>query len=357
MKKILIMAVAAIMATMSAQAQKLQTVDKKGQPVPYASVLTEDGNFVGVTDLNGILDDVKGAKTVSISHVAYKTKTVNVGQGSVVTLEDSDFDLPEITVSKKPLVYVQTYYRILCMSVDDDMPVTYFRAGVLDNAYDIQKKDVSADEDHFSACNMGLAKTILNAFLNPFIKRLAALKVDNMETRIKKGYDGIDIDFVPNGPGKQNIVDQFGLVGTVTDDEGERRYSCDTHLMRNHEIQATGNDKKIAKAEKKDNKKKDRKDQTFFVFRIDEDGKYAPEDFVMSQNYETYTDAKDGHVMHILMQVYSAERAYVTKEELKQMKKDNKMKMTYENIVEYERTHHIPPLSDVFQKSIQEIVK
>lgn len=49
------------------------------------------------SDLNGILDDVKGAEVVSVTHVAYQPKKVKVGQGGRVTLEDADFGLPEIT--------------------------------------------------------------------------------------------------------------------------------------------------------------------------------------------------------------------------------------------------------------------
>ena len=95
-----------MMVTMGAKAQKIQTVDKDGQPIAYASIITEDGTFIGTTDLDGILDDVKGAEVVSITHVAYQPKKVKVGQGGRVTLEDADFGLPEITVTKKSHVYV-----------------------------------------------------------------------------------------------------------------------------------------------------------------------------------------------------------------------------------------------------------
>lgn len=113
MKKILVIVAVAIMTAMSVQAQKIQTVDKDGQPIPYASIFTEAGDIIGTTGLDGILNDVKGVEVVSITHVAYKSKKVKVGQGGRVTLEDADFDLPEITVTKKPLVYVQTYYRMV----------------------------------------------------------------------------------------------------------------------------------------------------------------------------------------------------------------------------------------------------
>ena len=49
MKKILLAVAVAIMTAMSAQAQKIQTVDKNGQPIPYASIFTEAGDIIGRT--------------------------------------------------------------------------------------------------------------------------------------------------------------------------------------------------------------------------------------------------------------------------------------------------------------------
>ena len=36
--------------------------------------IAEDGKFIGTTDLNGVLNDVKGSEVVSITHVAYQPK-------------------------------------------------------------------------------------------------------------------------------------------------------------------------------------------------------------------------------------------------------------------------------------------
>ena len=359
MKKILLMAAVAFITILSVNAQKIHTVDKDGQPIPYASISTEAGDIIGTTDLNGILNDVKGAEVVSITHVAYKSKKVKVGQGGRVTLEDADFHLPEISVTKKPLVYVQTYYRIIYRDDDSEMPVYYYRAGVLNNSYDKKTKKVSSDEDHFSACNIGIIKTALNTVLNAHIKQMANLRMGKVETRMKNNFKAIGLTFVPDGPGKQRITDQFGNVGSVTDnhEKGERRYSYDSHQLGQHKIQATGSDKKKAKAEKRENRKKNRKDQDFTVYRIDEDGNYTPEDFVMSQRATTYDNEKNNSHTNMMMQVFTVDRAYVTKDELKKLKKEKKMKMTYQNLQQLERSHNIPPLPAELQKRINEVVK
>ena len=239
MKKLLMMVVVAMMTAMGAQAQRIQTVDKDGQPIPYASVFTEAGDFIGTTGLDGIINDLQGAEVVTITHVAYMSKTVKVGQGGSVTLEDADFDLPEITVTNKPLVYVQTYYRMVFQGENDEMPIYFYRAGVLNNSYEKKTKKASADENHFSACNVGIFKTALNTVLNAHIKQMASLKMGKFENRMKKKYKDIGLSFVSNGPGKQRITDKFGTVGSVTDNQnkGERRYSYDSHQLTQHMIQ------------------------------------------------------------------------------------------------------------------------
>ena len=303
---------------------------------------------------------MKGAEVVSITHVAYKSKKVRVGQGGRVTLEDADFDVPEITVTKKPLVYAQTYYRMVYQNDDPDLPVYYYRAGVLNNSYDKKTKKVSSDENHLSICNNGILKAALNPILNAHIKQMANLKTGKLETRMKNNLKEIGLNFVLDGPGKQRITDKFGTVGSVTDNQGqgERRYSYDSNQLRLHKIQVTGSDKKKAKADKREDRKKNRKDLDFTVYRIDEDGNYAPEDFIMSQRSTTYDDEKNnGSHTNIMMQVFTVDRAYVTKDELKQLKKENKMKMTYQNLQQFERGHKIPPLPAEFQKRINEAMK
>ena len=348
-----------VLIATSASAQKLQTVDKDGQPVPYASIIGEDGSIIGTTNLEGILDDVKGAEVVSITHVAYQPKKVKVGQGGRVTLEDADFDLPEVTVTKKPLVYVQTYYRMVYLDDNPDLPFCYYRSGVLNNSFERQSQKVSMDEKHFSACNVGILKTALNTVLGLYIKKIAGLKTEKVESRMEKKYKEIGLSFVPDGSGKKRITDMYGTVGIVTDNQAkdERRYSYESHELSKHMVKATGSDKKKAKAEKKEERHKDRVDQDFIVYRIDEDGNYSPEDFIMAQGATSYFDEKDkGHV-NILLQVFTTECAYVTKDELKQRKKDNKMDMKYQNLLKFERDHKIPDMPEDLKKRINEVVK
>lgn len=359
MKRILMMAAVAMITAMTMNAQRIQVCDSEGQPVPYAHIINDNGDIIGTTNLNGILDDVKGAKVISVSHIAYKPKKVNVERGGRITLEDIEFDLPAITITTKPQVYVQTYYRMFYMNDDPEMPAYYYRGGLLNNYFDNNTRKRSSDEDHFSACNIGILKTLLNTLLSPYIKQFAGLSMNKVEDRMKKKYGKTELSITPDGTDRQRITDKFGVVGSITDnhEKGERRYSYDLHLMQQHLLQITGSDKKIAKAAKREETELNRKDQDFTIYLIDENGNYDPEDFVMSQVATSYDDAKDNSHVNIIMQVFTTKRAYVTKDELKKIKKENKMKMTYENLIQFERSHNIPPLAADLQKHIKEIVK
>ena len=52
-----------------------------------------------------------------------------------------------------------------------------------------------------------------------------------------------------------------------------------------------------------------------------------------------------------------ADRAYVTKTELKDRKKANKMKLNYANIRQFERDHNIPALAPAVQQKLNELWK
>ena len=121
-------AILTLCGTMSVNAQKIEIVDVDGNAVPYASVMTADATLIGVTGMDGVIADIEGAKTVVISHVAYQPKTVAVeADGLRVTLEDADFNLPEITVTKKDYTYLQRYYRVVIINKDG---VLYYRSGI-----------------------------------------------------------------------------------------------------------------------------------------------------------------------------------------------------------------------------------
>ena len=352
-----------LVALLPASAQKIQTLDKDGQPVPYVSIMTPDARFIGITDLNGIIDDVNGADTISVSHIAYKPKLYKVnGKSGHITLEDADFGLPEITVTKKPLVYVQTYYRMYIYS--EERGIIYFRCGITDNSYDRKTKKLKADTNHGSKAIMGIIKTLVNSMIGGTLDRHSHIRMKKIEDNIKKNYPHLNIKFTQDGPNRKHISDDKGTLGYVTDNQstGLRRYTFDTGKAYEHELEASGNTKKLAKREKRKNKAKNttKAETNYRVYRIDENGNYAPEDFVLYQMTESYDhEVEDGKTDHRILafEVFTTDRAYVTKDELKQLKKESKIKINYKNVMQFERQHKVPPMSDAVQKRLNELWK
>ena len=361
MNKILLLAVVAIMATMSAEAQRIRTIDKDGQPVPYVSVLTTDAKYIGITDIDGVLADVKGADTISVSHVAYKPKLYKVnGHSGTVTLEDADFGLPEIVVKKKPYVYVQTYYRVYFY--DDEDGIVYYRAGLTDNVLDRAKKKITASTSSTSKAIYGVVKTAINAFAGGILDKHSQIKMKSVEGRIKDKSKDLQIKVVDEGNGRKRITDFKGTIGYITDNKeaGLRRCTYDAAKLSAHKLELQGKDKKLKKREAEEAKERNKKDDDFLLYRIDSDGNWTPEDFIMSQHMSSYDkDNREGKNVHHVncIQVFTVERAYVDKNELKQMKKENKMKMTYQNIRQFERTHNIPALAPAIQQKLNELWK
>lgn len=356
MKKYLL-CLAACLIAIGAKAQKIEVVDTDGNGIPYASILTPDADYIGVTNLEGILSDAKGAKDITVSHVAFKTKRVKLdGKDVRITLEEADFSLEEITVEPKPFIYVQTYYRLYIHNEEDG--IIYYRAGLTDNCYDPKKKVVTAKTSHISKAKMAIIKAIVG-MLGSALDELSQIKAEKVEDRILKKGKLMGMTITDVAPGKKRIDDKWGTLGYITDDKdsGLRRFSYDFHKLFMHYMEAKGMDKELAKKKKRDEKKKNRTETDYSVYQIDENGNYGPEDFVMMEDLTNYDVEEDGKTVHSIngMQVYTIERAYVTKEELKLRKKQNKMKMTLQNIKQFEQQHNIPPLPASVQKAIDEL--
>lgn len=358
MRKLLLI-ISACLVVIGAKAQKVEVFDTDGNPVPYASVLTPDAEFIGTTNLEGVLTDAKGEKNITITHVAFKPKNVKLdGKDVRVVLEDADFNLAEITVQPKPFIYVQTYYRLFIFSEKEG--IIYYRAGLTDNTYDPQKKKVTASTSHIARAKKGIIKTVLG-MLGFALDALSEIKVKSVEERLQSKGKNIGLTITDVAPGKKRISDKFGTLGYITDDKetSTRRFSYNFHELYMHYLQSQGMEKELEKKKKRDSKKKNRTETDYSVYQIDENGNYNPEDFVMMEDLTSYDEEIDGETDHFIngMQVFTIERAYVTKEELKQRKKDNKLKMNMSNVQQFERQHNIPALPPSVQKAIEGLNK
>ena len=95
------------------------------------------------------------------------------------------------------------------------------------------------------------------------------------------------------------------------------------------------------------------------VFRLDEEGKVQPDDFVMELSHWEY-DAKSGKKITIIY-LYAADKGYVDqaafKARSKELNKGRSGDMSLDELAEYERTHNIPALASEQIKAIQKLTK
>ena len=180
------MAAVALMTAFNVHAQRIQVVDNDGNGIPLVSVLTEDGTYIGTTGLDGVLADVKGAAKVAVTHVAYKPQLITVAslQGGLITMEDIGYDLEEIVVKPKPLIYVEVLYRVYVYRNDS---LCYFLSGIMPNAYDIQKKKIeitvsTGDMLHINSFDLDLLHELLIVCIES-IQGIHHVMVDHVGSR------------------------------------------------------------------------------------------------------------------------------------------------------------------------------
>ena len=360
MKKHILLFVAVVMAMVNVAAQRIKTVDTDGNPVSYATVSdVEAGRILGYTDMQGELADVGGAKTIAITHVAFKSKVLSSGSipnNGVIVLQDGDYDLPEITITKKDYIYVQTYYRLLYM---DDDTLVYYRSGLTDNAYDIQRKKLSTSHSHFSKATVGIIKFTLDRIIGGRIDNWSAIPTDGYAL----GRNDDKIVLTRETPTRQRINYGSTCIGFMVDDmdDHQRRISIDNGLYtklywQDHRSQRK-NDKKAKRDEKR--RLKNETSTRYMVFRLDDEGNSGIEDFVMKQvhlDYDSYSrvDKKDEH-RRMWVEVYVTDRAFVSKDELKARKRANRVKMDYQSLRQFEKDHNIPPMPDMAIKELEKL--
>lgn len=241
------MVAALLLSATSAFAQRIQVLDTDGQPVPFVSVTDARGHYIGSTDLDGWLDDTKGNTTLNLSQVAYKPKTVDVSlltDGKII-LEDAALNLPEVVVKPKGLIYVQTYFRVVY--IDEDGPI-YYRGGLIDNSYDIEKKKVSAKNHHMSKGESGFIRFLLDRFAGQFDDFCKLPDRSHYQVMLRHQEKG-NLTFSDTVNGRQIVSDSICPLGFVDWDKenGLRSASFSWRKFFAHKEAA----EKLAKAQEK----------------------------------------------------------------------------------------------------------
>ena len=358
MKKLLLFSLLLIMAT-AANAQRIQVVDTDGLPIAAVCVTNEKGALVGTTDNDGWLDDAKGVKHLYFSHVAFKAMDVNIDTiaSMSVVMQDENFQLAELEVKPKELLYVQTYYR--CIYVCDEGPI-YFRAGVVDNTYELAKKKISAKTRSVSRGQNGFMRFVLSTLVGHYIDEYARIDTVTYYKKIMKNVDKGNLFITEEPSGRRTVSDTISVLGYIDDDlqAGQRITNFDRWAYRDH-VKATEDAAKEAKTGKKQKQKeekyRDENNSNYEVYIIDENGQSRIDDLVMRQILASGHFKRTDQDYIILLETYTIGRDYIDKKEFKQTRKENEVEMDINELRRLEQNHHIPPLAPNLKAAVDEL--
>ena len=350
MKKILMLVAAAMMTAIRAQAQKIKIIDNDGNAIPLVSVLTENGVLIGTTDFDGVLADVKGASKIAVTHVAYKPQLVTVAslQDGRITMEDIDYGIDEVVVKPKPYLYVEYYYRAFSY-IGDSLRV--YTAGILPIAHEIQNKYKGKTHGYWAfggAANKALTWNTQSMESN--VQEEAEVAVWPTERWLSDNKFYVT-SIEPEGENRFVIKNPEEVLGHIVNSDGLSYATLDVDRMRIYG-QRTNGKEKVAKF-MEDRNYTCRYTQ---VFRLDEEGKVQPENFVMEQWHLEY-DKKDGGRKVNVLYLYAVDKGFMDKDEVKargkEISKPYYGDMTLDELAEYERAHNIPALAPEQMKAIQ----
>lgn len=359
MKKTILITCLMLLCVIPLHAQRIQVVDGDGTPIPYVTVTTNEGKYIASTDIDGWIESVGENTTIHLSQVAYKPLTIAVAdiKDGRITLDEAGYDLPEVVVKPKELLYCQTYFRDVY--IDEEGPI-FYRAGVIDNSYDIAKKEVSAKSRHLSRAQSGFWKALYNSTSGQYDKILRLPRESYYDKICRWQQEGL-VTLTDAGDGRLIISDSICQLGYIHWDaeQSTRTVSINLSAFVYH-IQNKEKQEEAAKKGKTfvpDTVKQQRRTETLYqVYRTDSIGNSRTDDFVMTQYTIIGRHRYSKLEFLIQLQSFATDYAYVDKKEYKQLRKDNKVEMNIDELRRFEKVNKIPPLAPNIQEQINKFI-
>ena len=357
MKSFFITAIIAMMALISADAQRVQIVDNKGRGIPLVSVLTEDGNLIGTTDLDGMVADMKGASRIAVTHVAYKPQLVTLSSlpsassAIRITMEDQDYNLDEIVIKPKQYIYIETNYRA-CVYRNDSL--VYFKCGIMPNAHapKTNKTEHGSSYQAYAeyAPTMGFAinwGSRHDVTAHPGCVRIPKEPIEDL---MKNKYM---VKVTQKDPNHRVYSNPEGPIGNLICKGNQARMTLDGSKMQMYANKVNGQTKMLERRQEQEYEY-----QYTMVYKKDETENYGTSNFVMNSDVWGYNDKKS-HVT-IVVETYATEHGYMDKNEFKAKKNEIKTEYkgsTLDTIDTYASMHNIPALSPTLRQAIMKLKK
>ncbi|MCR4995555.1 MAG: hypothetical protein K6A32_09340, partial [Bacteroidales bacterium] len=335
------------MTVISAQAQKIQTVDTDGNPIPLVSVLTEDGVMIGNTDLDGILADVGGLEKVAVTHIAYKPQIVTVAslRERCITMEDIDYGLAEIVVTPKPYLYKEYYFRAFSYIGDS---LRAYAAGIIPVAHDIKNNYKPWIRNVWSSgtfANKAVAWHSVG-LENRVIKNIKQDSFEPFEKWHKKAkaQDLYHTSLVSDGPNRWRVmIPTKEVVGQIVHTGEFNRTTLNAARLQMYSDEIHHDEKMLRKRQELNYQYK----YTAIYKTSDDDDTPDILRHVMTMDNWEYDSGKGRQVE--IYYIYTTDYGYVSKDDFKARSKElNKGQSGHMSLAElqaYERSHNIPELS------------
>ena len=350
-----------LMATISAEAQKIEVVNAEGHAIPLVSVLTQDGILIGTTNMNGELADVKGHTKVALTHVAYKPQLVTVDQtGSRFTMEDIDYGLAEVVVRPKPYVFKEYYYRAFRYIGDS---LRAYSAGIIPAIYDIKnnyKSKTRAIWSYNTKANKAVTwhgVHMLNQ-VESWVKS-ASGKMPEIWLKEKDFQEKYRASLVADGPNFWRVeLPTKEAVGQIVHTNGQSLTTLDGARMQMYSNEVHGETKMLNKRQKRDYAY-----QYASAFKLpnEADGD-IPGLFrhTMTMHHWEY-DSDKGRTIDIIY-IYSTDNGYTDETQFKarskELNKDGEgVYMSFESLKAYADRHNIPALDPAQLQAIEALKK
>ena len=350
-----------LMATISAEAQKIEVVNAEGHAIPLVSVLTQDGILIGTTNMNGELADVKGHTKVALTHVAYKPQLVTVAslQGGRVTMEDADFGLAEIVVKPKPYIVVEYYVRGFRYIGDS---LRAYGAGIIPVAYDTRNgyKPKTRNVNSMGVYANKAPGWHLAEISNKTIEMCKHNKGSMTDKWVmtKKVQDTYGLTVAKDGANRWLVTNPKGKIGQIVHNGGRSYATLDAGRMQRYQDEMQGNQRLMKMREERNYAY-----EYATIYRLpgDDDGDIPDlARLVMEMDHWEFNSDKGRH--RDIYYAYVVTHYYADEAEFNARSKELNQghpysNMTLEELQAYERQHNIPALSASQLTAIQTLKK
>ena len=329
-------------------AQTVLVDSDEGFPVSYASVLNQDGKFLGLTSVDGLLPELNDAQSISITHIAYEPLKVKVKDlKGELKFKPVQMQLGEAVVAT-PKTYcfrltgfVRNYVLTNQLFEDDD-PILRFYEGIGD-LYIFMKND----KHEWMEIATRDGKT------NQMAKKQKGVRLRLGAKSVVETINNSEKVSLRDAQGYRQVIKNDTVIGSLISDEDDRIIRVDIdHLFPDTVRLFNAVVAKLRITELKEN----------FIYQMtDED--YVSQSTLKAYNtYDKYWTKLFGQRFegNGFTELYVDKAECLSKEEYKeamkqykQLRKTSYAEFTSEDLDKYIREHNIPGIPDELLKSLE----